>query len=291
MTGRFHRPALLCNMQSGSQDESILEEIAETCRAAGAPLVGRFTLPDDPIPDAAALRALDIDLLLAWTGDGTINAAATSVAGWDGAILPLPGGTLNLLSKALHGDRTATAILEDALRGKAHRRPIPTIRSAAGDAFITVVAGPATRWAEVRETMRQDGLIEASREAPDALEEMANAPGVSVGRAGKDYSAIILTPAPDGIHADGVLTEGTGDVLRHGLAWLGGDFRDGPSEPVASAETIIIESAASIGLELDGERTETPSPTRFALGISAVDFIATGQASSDSIHPFVLRRG
>ncbi len=275
MTGRFHRPALLCNMQSGSQDESILEAIAETCRAAGAPLVTRFAVPDDPIPDAAALRTQRIDLLLAWTGDGTINAAAIRATGWEGAILPLPGGTLNLLSKALHGDRTATAILEDALGGNAHRRSIPMIRSPAGDAFITVVAGPATRWAGVRETMRQDGLIEASREAPDALEEMVNAPGVSVGAGGKDYPAIILTPTPDGIHADGVLTEGTRDVLRHGLAWLGGDFRDGPSEPIASAETIVIESAAPIGLELDGERTETPSPARFALGVSAVDFVAT----------------
>ena len=100
MTGLFTRPALVCNSQSGSHDPAIHDAIVEACQAAGAPLVRTFALPDDDIPDAAALRAQGIDLLLVWTGDGTINAAASGAAGWDGAVLPLPGGTLNLLSKA-----------------------------------------------------------------------------------------------------------------------------------------------------------------------------------------------
>ncbi|KGB56530.1 diacylglycerol kinase family protein [Sphingopyxis sp. SE2] len=274
-TGNFTRPALVCNSQSGSHDDAVLAEIVESCRAAGAPLVAVFALPDDEIPDAGELVRQGIDLLLVWTGDGTINAAATGAAGWDGAILPLPGGTLNLLSKKLHGDRPVTEILTDALQGKARRQPVPMIRSDDGDAFITIVAGPATQWAEVRETMRQDGLIEASRSAPDALDAMINAPGVAVAGHGRTYPAIILTPTAQGIRADGILTEGTADVLRHGLAWLGGDFRDGPSEAIISGETIILESGVPISLEYDGELGETPSPARFGLAASAVDFVAT----------------
>lgn len=275
MTSPFTRPALVCNSQSGSHDPAIHDAIVEACRAAGAPLAATFALPDDEIPDAAALRAQDIDLLLVWTGDGTINAAASSAADWDGAVLPLPGGTLNLLSKALHGDRPAPEIVTDALRGKGRRRAIPVIRGEGDDAFITIVAGPATRWAEVRETMRQDGLLEAAGAAPDALDEMLNAPGVRVAGQDQAYPAIILTPTEGGVRASGILTEGTADVLRHGLAWLGGDFRDGPSEEIASGETIILESETPISLEYDGELRETPSPARFALGSSAVDFIAT----------------
>lgn len=275
MTSPFTRPALICNTQSGSHDEAVREQIAELCRAHGSPLVATFALPDGDIPDAAALTQQGIDLLLVWTGDGTINAAATKAAGWDGAILVLPGGTLNLLSKALHGDRPVAEILADALSGKNRRQPIPTIGSDGGTAFITVVAGPATRWAEVRETMRQDGLIEASRAAPDALDEMMNAPGVRVGTDGKAYPAVILTPTPTGIRADGILTAGTGDVLRHGLAWLGGDFRDGPSEPIATGEMVVLESDKPISLEFDGELAEVASPAKFSLGSSAIDFIAT----------------
>jgi diacylglycerol kinase family enzyme len=275
MTAKFRRPALICNSQSGSHDDAVLDQITQSCAAHGAPLAATFTLPDGDIPDAATLRAQHIDLLLVWTGDGTINAAATRAAGWDGSILPLPGGTLNLLSKALHGDRPAPDILADALAGKGHRRPIPIIRSDAGDAFITIIAGPATRWAEVRETMRQDGLIEAGRAAPDALDTMLNAPGVRIAGQEQAYPAVILTPTDAGLRADGILTEGTGDVLRHGLAWLGGDFRDGPSEAIATGATIILESDAAISLEHDGELGEMASPARFAIGMSAVDFIAT----------------
>lgn len=275
MNRSFSRPALVCNNQSGSHDENILNQIIESCRSRGTPLIATFALPDDDIPDAAALAAQRIDLLLIWTGDGTINAAASKLAGWDGAVLPLPGGTLNLLSKALHGDRPVPEILEDVLGGKGRRKPVPIIRSDAGDAFITVIAGPATRWAEVRETMRQEGVIEASRSAPEALDEMMNAPGVRVAGQEKSYPAVILTPTETGIRADGILTESTGDVLRHGLAWLGGDFRDGPSEELATGETVILESDAAVSLEHDGELSETPSPARFALGMSAVDFLAT----------------
>ena len=275
MTSTFTRPILVCNIQSGSHDPAIREAIDEVCRAAGAPLGATFELPEDDLPDAAALRAQGIDLLLVWTGDGTINAAAQKATGWDGAILPLPGGTLNLLSKALHGDRPAPEILADAFAGKGRRRRIPIIRSAAGEGFITVVAGPATRWAEVRETMRQEGLVEASRAAPEALETMTNAPGVRVAGHGTAYAAVILTPTETGVRAAGILTQGTIDVLRHGLAWLGGDFRDGPSEEIAQGETITLESDAPISLEYDGELAETGSPARFGLAMSAVDFVVT----------------
>jgi len=275
MDQRFLRPALVCNSQSGSHDDAIFQQIIEACRDLGAPLAATFALPDAEVPGAPELAQHDIDLLLVWTGDGTINAAATKAAGWDGVILPLPGGTLNLLSKALHGDRPALDILTDALRGKGRRQPIPTVRSDTGEAFITIVAGPATRWAAVRETMRQDGMIEASRAAPDALAAMMNAPGVAVAGHGPAYPAVILTPTLKGIRADGILTDGSADVLRHGLAWLGGDFRDGPSEEITIAETIILESDAVINLEYDGELGEVDSPARFGLGMSAADFLAT----------------
>jgi hypothetical protein len=275
MTSPFSRPALVCNSQSGSHDEAVLEAIEAACREQGAPLAATFALPDDAIPDADALSRREIDLLIVWTGDGTINTAARGAAGWGGAILPLPGGTLNLLSKSLHGDRDAPDILADALRGKGRRAPIPMIRSKDGEAFITIIAGPATRWAEVRETMRQDGLIEASRSAPEALDAMMNAPGVRIAGQDRDWPAIILTPTPHGLRADGIVAEGSADVLRHGLAWLGGDFRDGPTEAIATGDMIILEGEAPIGLEYDGELKETESPARFALGTSAVDFVAT----------------
>lgn len=96
-----------------------------------------------------------------------------------------------------------------------------------------------------------------------------------IGGDGKSYPAIVLTPTRRGLRADGVVVDGSADVLRHGLAWLGGDFRDGPSEELAQGETIVLESESPISLEYDGELDEIAAPARFAIGQSAVDFIAT----------------
>eukprot|EP01034_Spumella_vulgaris_P002331 gene2332-3034_t len=73
MTSPFTRPALICNTQSGSHDDAVREQIAELCRTHGAPLAATFALPEGDIPDAAALKRQGIDLLLVWTGDGTIT--------------------------------------------------------------------------------------------------------------------------------------------------------------------------------------------------------------------------
>lgn len=275
MREKFLRPALICNRQSGSYDSAIADEIDRICSAAGSPLVRTFGLPDDQLPDADALAANDIDLLLVWTGDGTINAAATTAARWDGVMLPLPGGTLNLLSKTLHGDRSAVEILSDALDGGARRTRPPIIRCTKGDAYITVIAGPTTRWANVRETMRRDGIIDASQAVPETVEHSLSAPGVRIGKDGKEYQAIILSPTRTGIRADGVVASSATELIRHGLAWLGGDFRDGPSETIATDRTIMLESAEAIGVELDGELTEMDSPARFTSAISPIDIIAT----------------
>lgn len=248
----------------------------------GAPLLHRFCLPGDDLPDAARLAEMGADLLIVWTGDGTINAAAQKAGGWAGAMLPLPGGTLNLLSKKLHGDRTPSDILQDVLSGNGRKRRIPILESKGQIALITILAGPATQWAEVREIMRQEGVIRATREAPEAMDAMLNAAGVSVAGdvaagdgATATYPAIILTPTDDGIEAHGVLADGVMDIVRHGLAWLAGDFRDGPSEFITKSDRIELVSAEEIGIEFDGELMETPSPATFHLGRSAVNFIVT----------------
>ncbi|WP_033073981.1 diacylglycerol/lipid kinase family protein [Sphingopyxis sp. MWB1] len=275
MHASFLRPALLCNGQSGSHDPEVRAAIEQACIRLGSPLVATFALPDQSLPDAGALRRVDADLLLVWAGDGTINAAYAAVDGWSGALLPLPGGTLNLLSKQLHGDRPAPDIVADALSRPARRRPIPVIRAADREALITIVAGPATHWADVREKMRRDGLMAAGREAAEALDDMLSATGVRLAGQSENYPAIILTPTETGLVADGISHDNALDLLRHGLAWLEGDFRDGPSERIGEGETILIESNAPISLEYDGERDETPSPARFALGMSRIDFVDT----------------
>jgi diacylglycerol kinase family enzyme len=275
MTSSFSRPALICNLRSGSSDEALVGRLTEICDAGGAPLVRAFILPDDDLPSVAALDDAGIDLLLVLSGDGTLNAAASKLETWNGAMLPLPGGTLNLFHKTLHGDRSPEEILNDALSGKARRVHPPTILCDAGRAYIGVIAGPTTAWAEVREQLRTLSLSGLAETIPDAIDATLHGDGVSIRGSDESFQAINLTPEADGIRAEGLITDSAGSILRHGIAWLGGDFREGPSVELSERRAVVIEGSGTIGLLLDGEPAELPPGVTYRLEASPLAFLAT----------------
>jgi diacylglycerol kinase family enzyme len=195
-------------------------------------------------------------------------------------MLPLPGGTLNLFHKTLHGDRGPEDILHDALAGKARRVHPPTILCDAGRAYIGVIAGPTTAWAEVREQFRSLSLSGLAETIPDAIDATLHGDGVRIRGSDKSFQAINLTPKPDRILAEGLITDSAGSILSHGIAWLGGDFREGPSVDLSERRAVVIESKGSIGLLLDGEPAELPSGATYRLESSPLTFLATAPAAS-----------
>lgn len=275
MTASFSRPALVCNLRSGSSDEALAGRLAAICETAGAPLVRTTILPDDDLPSASALEGDGVDLLLVLSGDGTLNAAAGKLEAWGGAMLPLPGGTLNLFHKTLHGDRDPEDILRDALAGKARSVHPPTILCDAGRAYIGVIAGPTTAWAEVREQFRSLSLSGLAETIPDAIDATLHGDGVRIRGSDQSFQAINLTPKPDRILAEGLITDSAGSILRHGIAWLGGDFREGPSVDLSERRAVVIEGSGTIGLLLDGEPAELPPGRAYRLEASPLAFLAT----------------
>lgn len=275
MTASFSRPALVCNLRSGSSDEALVGRLTEACEAAGAPLARAFILPDDDLPTAAMLADDGIGLLLVLSGDGTLNAAAARLETWDGALLPLPGGTLNLFHKTLHGDAGPEDILHAALAGKARAVHPPTILCDAGRAYIGVIAGPTTAWAEVREQFRSLSLSGLAETIPGAIDATLHGDGVRIRGSDQSFQAINLTPKPDRILAEGLITDSAGSILRHGIAWLGGDFREGPSVDLSERRSVVIESTGAVGLLLDGEPADLPSGATYRLESSPLAFLAT----------------
>lgn len=272
--------AFLANAASGSYDPALLDALEDQCRAAGHGVAPAIMLPDADLPTPAALDAHGVTMLAIMTGDGTINGATAALAGWAGAILVLPGGTLNLLAKSLHGDRPADAILADALGGGAAVRPIPTIACRAGRALVSMIAGPTTAWAEVREQMRQRDLGALTEAVPAALRQTMDGDAVRLSGDTRDFQAISMTPAPDGIHADGVRADGAGLLVRHALAWLGGDFRDGPTEALGAYPTLTVTSNSAMGLLMDGEQADGAASVTFTLEPSPVAFVVTALAAA-----------
>ena len=127
-----------------------------------AGVVAEFDLPLDlvcPEPDeleAAIKAALDAspDLLIVLAGDGTARQAAR-LCGPSGPLLAiLPGGTLNILSHALYGDRpwpdTLRAILESGVERKLSGGVV-----AGRPFYVAAVLGSPALWAPVREAVRR----------------------------------------------------------------------------------------------------------------------------------------
>lgn len=275
---------LVHNKSSGSNDDDALAALRDAFGTAGLNLAGDTCFPRDEAPKPADLDAVGADTLAIFAGDGTISSVVAGLGGWAGAVLPLPGGTMNMLSRRLHGDATPSEIVARFEGGIVHRvRPTVLLtRHAVG--LTGALAGPGTAWAEVREAMREPNLKELVSTASEAIASSTGGPkvlclDVDCGRE-EGYTAITLTPRDDGIEGAGYYTESLVDYARHGVALLQRDFRNGPNEPLGrhSKMRLCSSDKEPMGLLIDGESYEGGAEEEFELGTSHVDFWATADA-------------
>lgn len=274
------RIRLVVNPASGSFDQSVPMRLAEAARQGGAELIGTTRFPEEPLPTPAMLDAEGATILAVHSGDGTINAAMQAVAGWQGALLPLPGGTMNLLARHIHVQTDPAAILIDALSAAAIRRRVTMVAGVGADCAIDglvgVFAGPTTAWGDVRETLRRydlAGLVEA---VPRAIGETFNGAMVRIEGSDEEYPAIYIEPRGGILRLMGFTADDAAQLFEHGFAWLGGDFRNGPHDPLGECSQVTILAASEeIGLLVDGERGHSHSPLMLRAVQSPIDFIAT----------------
>lgn len=112
-------------------------------------------------PDLFA-RANEFDVIIVLGGDGTARAAAELAPRGGPPLVLLPGGTLNILPKALYGDRSWPEALKAALESGEIRR-LPLGR-ANGEAFyVAAFFGGATMLVHAREAVRAGKPLAAWR--------------------------------------------------------------------------------------------------------------------------------
>lgn len=275
---------LVHNQSSGSNDERALAALREAFAAAGMDLVNEVCFPRDDAPRPADLDAADAQIVAIFAGDGTISSVVAGLDGWGGAVLPLPGGTMNMLSRRLHGDATGPEIVARFRSGLVHRvRPTVLVsRHAVG--LTGALAGPGTAWAEVREAMREPRIKELVSSASEAIASSTGGSKVvcldtDCGRE-EGYTAITLTPQDDGIEGAGYYSESLVDYARHGVALLQRDFRNGPHESLGrhARMRLACPDGEPMGLLIDGEPYDGAVEEEFTLDTSRVEFWATADA-------------
>lgn len=133
-------------------------------------LSDRFEVPlsvtecDPEQLETSLLKHCDRDQPIAvWGGDGTI-AGALSKAGDNCQILPLPGGTMNLLHKHVHnGHHSVDNLLEQLSKDALIESEITKGEINGHPFYVGVMVGQLVELAKVREALRHQKPIKALR--------------------------------------------------------------------------------------------------------------------------------
>jgi len=277
---------LVTNPASGSNNEAALDALERCCGEHGFHVVQRSAFPDEDLPTPAALDQANVDHVAVFTGDGTINALLTGLAGWGGAVLVLPGGTMNLLYHRLHGERTMEQAIAAVGAGEATLRRPGVVRCEWGTAFAGMLAGPGTSWGRVREAMREADVLEVASEAVEAIEETLAGDMIAcvAPRLGlpEGYPLVSLIPRDDGMEIEAYHAKSAGEYVEQTWALLRRNFREGPHDVLGNVRTVRLASTQGnpFGLLVDGERVEAAAEVEFTLAACEVDLLAT-EADAD----------
>ena len=281
--------------------------IAVVNRAAGR--AGPKTVPElEAILDAAGISKAEIlspepaglrqalsqavsarpDLLILIAGDGTARLAA-ELCGPDGPLLaPLPGGTMNMLPRAIYGEATWQTVLADILVSGAERA-IGGGEIGGRTFYCAAMMGATARFAPAREAVRSHRLGKALTAAHNAYRRaFAGRVRFSLadGLPHRAQSLTLLCPLiSKALDSDATALEvaaidpaNAAEAMRISarvvLSSLIGDWRDDPAVHIGYAGQGRVWARHAIPALLDGEPTSLGRNAEFRFRVKAFRALA-----------------
>jgi Diacylglycerol kinase catalytic domain len=230
-------------------------------------------------PDRTLLDA--DDLVAVFGGDGTINSVVQALTGWDGAVLILPGGTMNLASKRMHGDASAHEILQSVACGQARRARPKIICTPHGNSLAGVMVGPGTSWGDVREALRDADLRRVAASTVRAFVTTTAAARIvctepALGRA-DGYPMVEALPNAAGMELSGYHADDVGEFAVGLIALLRHDFRSGPHDSFQIGDRVTLSAldGEPVGTLIDGETAPSAANVVLTVGTAEVDLLVT----------------
>lgn len=267
---------LITNPGSGSTSQARCDGLKQVFADHGLTLEGVTDFPEQPLPDPVLLEQAGVDTVVLFAGDGTINAALATLGDWHGHVLVLPGGTMNLLCRALHGDAGVDAIV--AAAREARYVAVPYVEAGGRFAWVGLILGPAAAWANAREAVRAGRIAKLARAARLAWGRTFRHRGVRVSGAPmlRDrYQAIYVTADTDGVDVAAIDARDWRSIARLGWDWLTGQWVASRAVTETHAAEIRLESSRPVLALFDGEPQMLEPGTRICARMSAPMFIAT----------------
>ena len=268
----------IVNTSSGSCDLESEEKMLNTLKGAGIaePRIwcGRA---DQMAPFFAEAVGQKLDVLIVLGGDGTIRTAAEGCTQEGPYLIPLPGGTLNMLSRALYGDLSWEDTLKNILA-------VPSVRALSGghvadkQFFIAAIVGAPSLWADARESIREGEIVDAIKKGGVAFQNMfeTKVQYLISGKIKGEAEAVALicplisegmSDSEQALEAAVIDVESAAAVIGVATAAAFGKWRDDRNIRLTKTKRVTVQSSKDIPAILDGERVN--------LGRSAeIDFVS-----------------
>ena len=219
----------------------------------------------------------NLDVLIVLAGDGTIRTAAEACAEKGSYLIPLPGGTMNMLPRALYGDVTWEEALKNTLAAPS-LKVLSGGRIAGKQFLIAAIVGAPALLVEPRESMREGNIVDAIEKGSVAFRKMFETKIqylISGGMKGEAKAVALICPliseqmsdSEQALEAAVVDVESAAEVVRLATTAAFGKWRDDRNILLTKTKRVNVQSSNDIPATLDGERVN--------LGRSAeVDFVS-----------------
>ena len=204
-----------------------------------------------------------LEVLIVLGGDGTIRTAAEACAEKGSYLIPLPGGTMNMLPRALYGNVSWEESLENTLTAPS-TKVLSGGRVANKRFFIAAIVGAPALWTQPRESMREGNIADAIKKGSVAFRRMFEGKVqylISDGVKGETEAVALICPliseqmsdSEQALEAAVVDVESAAEVIGLLSTAAFGKWRDHRNIVLAKTKRVSVQSRKDIPATLDGE--------------------------------------
>jgi diacylglycerol kinase family enzyme len=279
----------LYNPASGSVTADGGEKLRAALEAAGVRGADMVEIDrSDCDTQLKKLAEAEPDLFVVWGGDGTLRSALHVVGKATPNLLLLPGGTMNLLTRSIHGDKSWEQVLKDVLAAP-KRKVIPAGEVNNEFFYCAMLAGAPAQLAEAREAVRRGELVKAATAAAAALDTLNNLHLDARYRDGYTFErttlpttsvigALVGPMARDAEMEIATLADTSAGAALN-VIWSSfiSDWRNAPGVNIAPARSLVIESdGGDIPVIVDGEPIAAGAEVRVKYVAEAAQTLTAG---------------
>jgi diacylglycerol kinase family enzyme len=268
----------IINTSSGGYDSESEQKMLSILKRGGVVEAKMWCGGADHMePSFADATEQKLEVLIVLGGDGTIRTAAQACAEKGPFLIPLPGGTMNMLPRALYGDVSWEDALKNALTA-------PSVKVLSGGRiadkhfFIAAIVGAPALWVEPREAMREGDIVDAIEKGSVAFRNMFETKVrylISAEIKGEAEAVALICPLiseemsdwEQALEAAVIDVESAAEVIGLASTAAFGKWRDDRNILLTKTKRVNVQSSKDIPATIDGETVN--------LGRSAeIDFVS-----------------